>query len=203
MKVKDIYAQYKITPSLQAHMVQVAGLAKLIMDNWKDTPEINVRAVLQACLFHDIAKILSFKTFKDNEEMLQAEFIKKYGDDEHAAANKIVEEVGLSGEAQEIIKKNNTKPFLEKIRQIMESNDFEMKILKYADSRVAPQGLVTLKGRWDELLQRRPEKEGDREANEIMTAIEKQIQNVVIMNLADIKQADIDTTIDFLNNLEI
>lgn len=176
-------------------MIRVAGLAKIILDNLNDSVKIDKPSVLQACLFHDIAKIISFRTVKDDEAEIRKECIKKYGDDEHVAANTIVSEIPLSDHAQEIIQNNNTRPFLDKIRNIMNSNDFEMKVLKYADSRISPDGLVTLKERWDDLVKRYPEKKGDPgnvEANEIMMAIEGHIQSRCGIDLLSIKQEDID-----------
>lgn len=192
MTANDIYQNYKITPSLQQHISRVAGLAQVIMDGWKGDFPIDKDAVIQACLFHDIAKIISFKTFKDGEKELQQEFIAKWGDDEHLAANKLVAEIGLLPHAQELIIKNNVKPFLEKIRAIMQSTDYEMKIVKYADSRIAPQGLVTLQGRWEELIARRSEKEGDIEANHIMGVIEDQLQKQTKTDLHAINSKNID-----------
>lgn len=205
MKTSEIYFKYKTTPNLQSHMLRVAGLAKLIVDNLNEAVTVDKNAVIQASLFHDIAKILSFKTVSGVEAEIQNEYKEKYGDNEHIAANTIVAEIPLSSHAQEIIHSNNTKPFLDKIRNIMNSDNYEMKILKYSDSRIAPEGLVTLKGRWDELIQRNPEKKDNTEnaeANEIMTTIEKQIQDKCKIDLLAITQKQIDSLKPFLEEMD-
>ncbi|EKD99463.1 MAG: hypothetical protein ACD_22C00253G0005 [uncultured bacterium] len=195
-RVSKIYSDYKITPNLQKHMTWVAGVANLIMANWQGEFNYNKKAILHACLFHDIAKIISFKTFKDDEYKLQTEFVAKYGDDEHVACNRIVLEVGLLPDALEMIQKNNIKPFVEKVRGILNSDDYSMKILKYADSRISPQGIVTLKGRFEELQKRREVNDTGLEKLAMFIEIEKQIQEKISIDLQKIEQKDIEFDID-------
>ena len=66
MTISSIYTQYNIHPNLQIHMLRVAALAKIIIDNWDGNP-LNEKAIIQACLFHDAAKIIKFKYFEGDE----------------------------------------------------------------------------------------------------------------------------------------
>jgi hypothetical protein len=191
MNVKTIYIELQIPENLQNHMLWVAGLAKEIYDNWSG-PRLNETDLLQACLFHDIAKVLSFSDRDESAEKAYQNLVNKYGEDEHEACNKICVEYGLTPRALEILKNNNIKPFIKKARYVLESDDYEHKILRYADSRVAKHGVVTLEERGKEFFERNPGRTPDPEGEEISAKTEQQIQENTIVDVTKISHSDCD-----------
>lgn len=202
MKVKEIYKELQIPENLQSHMVWVAGLAKEIHDIWIG-PKLNEIALLQACLFHDIAKALSFSERSETQEEIYQKLASKYGKDEHEACNRICEEYGLCPRALEIIKNNNVKPFIKKARYVLKPDDYEHKIFRYSDSRVAPGGVVTLEERTKEFFERNPDREPDTEATRITNETENQIQNNTDKDVNLISHSECEKHREFLLNLEI
>ena len=94
---REIYAQYKIMPSLQLHQLRMAAVAKLTFCNCKKL--VNERDVILACLFHDMGNILKFDLTKFPEftqpegieywESVKDEYRKKYGTDQHVATEAV------------------------------------------------------------------------------------------------------------------
>lgn len=138
-------------PQLQLHMLRVAGVAKIICDNFQK--EIDKESVITASLLHDMGNIIKFKLDLFPKglkpfglkywEGVRGEFIKKYGPDEHLATIKISEEIGIS---QEIINIVNDLEF-SMTKQIDRSNNLKKKVIKYSDLRVAPSGVLSLEKR--------------------------------------------------------
>jgi len=173
-------------------MVWVAGLAKVICDNWKDSDRpLNSEALYQSCLFHDAAKLIKFKTFEQDtehwEEVRQT-YIKKYGGMEHDATIAMCKVTGVSNAAIELLNAKHINPFVERARFIANSDNFELKILAYCDSRIAPKGITSLQGRYEELLSRDDSKAEDKESVKLFLETEKQIQARTCLNLASISQ---------------
>ena len=63
MLIKDIYKKYLLPRNLQEHMLRVAALSEIILDDWKDGCA-DAHAITTTCLFHDIAKPLTFEAEK-------------------------------------------------------------------------------------------------------------------------------------------
>src|SRR3989338_7200834 len=101
---REIYAAYNIMPSLQLHQLRVAAVAKLLCEHLKKS--VRTKDVVVACLFHDMGNIVKFQLgdipeFLEPEglaywEGVKAEFIEKYGREQHAANETIAREIGLS-----------------------------------------------------------------------------------------------------------
>src|SRR5579864_3956923 len=103
-----------MTPkSLQNHLLWVAALAQILLENWKNE-EIDKGAIIQCCLFHDIAKPINFDITKQAQygmseqdikklEQLQQQIKSNYGNEEHHAAVMICNEVGLSSSAVTLV----------------------------------------------------------------------------------------------------
>ena len=151
---REIYAAYKIMPSLQLHQLRVAAVGKLICDNFKKT--VNERDVILACLFHDMGNILKFDLIKFPEfaepegieywESVKAEYRAKYGDDEHRATEAIMKEISLP---ESVIAHMQNVGF-SKVDSVATGSSFEEKILEYGDLRVGPYGILSLEDRIDE-----------------------------------------------------
>lgn len=151
MKIADIYSEYTIMPSLQLHMLRVSAVAKFICVN--TTVSVNTPHILSACLLHDMGNILKFNLDlfpeflqpegKDYWQGVKDSFQKKYGPDEHEATIQIAKELGVENRVIDLIDafqfslavKNNENP------------DIEKKICAYADMRVEPHNIVSLKDR--------------------------------------------------------
>ncbi len=148
---REIYAQYTIMPSLQLHQLRVAAVAKMICDNLMR--EIDVRMVLLECLFHDMGNIVKsdldyFPDFvqpegKEYWESVKADFIQRYGVEQHAANAAIAREVGLP---EQVIWMMNASGFSH-MTDIAATGSLELKVCQYADLRVAPHGVVALEER--------------------------------------------------------
>ncbi len=152
--IAEIYTDYYIMPQLQIHMYRVAAVANLICENF----QINIdrRSIISTCLLHDMGNIIKFDLTKFPEfnepqgieywQMVKQNFIDKYGTDEHVATTEIALEVGASLRALEL---TNAIGFLKSV-SVYESNEMEKMICLYADMRVAPSGIVSLKDRLDD-----------------------------------------------------
>ena len=150
---REIYAQYKIMPNLQMHQLRVAAVARLICGHTKE--RINERDVVLECLFHDMGNVVKFDLayfpeFVQPEgqaywESVKADFMQKYGREQHAANSAIARELGLP---LQVIDMMNESGFSH-ISDVVEKGSPELKVCQYADLRVSPHGIVSL----DERLQ--------------------------------------------------
>jgi len=151
---KEIYAQFRILPSLQLHQLRVAAVAKLICDNYNDT--VSTNDVLLECLFHDMGNIVKsdlryFPGFVQPEgleywQKIKEEFLQKYGSEQHIANAAIGREIGLPEHIIDIMNKTG----FSKIGSVVEAHSLELKICQYADSRVGPHGVLSLDARLEE-----------------------------------------------------
>jgi len=159
MKVQEIYEKYKIMLRLQEHMLRVAGVASIICDNFQGA--VDRKLIVTASLFHDIANIVKSDFEKRPPEVtkkkdlnywfgVQKEFIEKYGSDDHTATIKIINEIGLDLHITNIL--HNLE--FTYTQEIAESKNFERKIIKYSDMRIAPYKVDTLANRLSELKKR-------------------------------------------------
>lgn len=146
-------------PQLQLHMLRVAGVAFNIC-NFFNKP-INKDLIISASLLHDMGNIVKakFDIFPDEFykprgreywKRLQKEFIEKYGNDDHTATEKILRESGISLKIVTLLSDMKFK-LAEKVSL---SKDFNLKIVSYADQRVSPYGVVSMKKRFDEAKKR-------------------------------------------------
>ncbi len=104
MKVKDVYKTYQTPKSLQEHMLRVASLASILLDNWTGA-SLDKDEIVKACTIHDIAKPMTFDLAKqasfgmsENDieklRLFQIEIRTKYGEQEHQATIGICKAVG-------------------------------------------------------------------------------------------------------------
>ena len=151
---QDIYTRYRINAGLQLHQLRVAGVG-LIVARAQKTPVDEV-AVVHACLFHDVGNILKsdpplFPSLFEPEGVeywlrIKQEFEMKYGSDEHVATEAIVQEIGLPEVSVQLIRGIS----FSRIDEISRHGSREQQIVQYADMRVAPYGVVSLRERIEE-----------------------------------------------------
>ncbi len=214
MKILDIYTQHRIIPSLQLHMFRVAAVTKVIAENSQE--EVDVPEIISACLLHDMGNILKFN-FDLFPEFFQPEgldywkgirklFSEKYGEDERHATIVIAQEIGVSertlaliqaiGFSNAVLNKNHT--------------DFSKKICAYADTRVKPQGVVSLAERLEDGKKRfqlnkkqQDNEEFFQQMSEAMYEIEKQIFEINSLQPQDITDEQVKASVEELKSFEI
>lgn len=203
MNTIQIYEQYLIPKNLQQHMLRVASLAKIILDHWTGK-KLEGEAIIQACVFHDIAKPMNFDLTKqaqfgmsqaeiDNLNTLQKRLQASYGNDEHRATMEICKEIGCSLTAVKIV--DNLE--WSYIPSLLSRNYLESLIPIYSDMRIGPKGILTLRERLDDLKSRTGESE--HEQNGIQ--LENLIGNNVSIGLNLISNEQINQNFEYLENL--
>ncbi len=144
-------------PNLQMHMYRVAAVAYLVCENFDQ--EISRDEIITTCLLHDLGNIIKsrleyFPDFVQPEgiefwQKVKDEYIAKYGTDENVATYEIVKELKLDHLLPHI------KSFgFAKSCTNAESSDFIKKICYYGDMRVAPLGVVSIRERMEEGINR-------------------------------------------------
>lgn len=148
--ILDIYKEYNLPENLKLHQLRVASVAKLLVESYKKEP-LPVDTIVKACLLHDMANIVKFdleyfpEFIKKDEiefyKKVKSDFIEKYGSNENIATLKIVEELGLLSPL--------VKNIIEHIdfTDTQVENDISVAISHYADMRVGPHGVLSLKDR--------------------------------------------------------
>ncbi len=159
MKISEIYEKYKIMPQLQEHMLRVAGVASIICDNF--TKPLDKNSIISACLLHDMGNIIKFdldwtqkiypQSFDEKSigfwKKVKDEFIERYGNHEHTATYKILDELGVSKKISSLVQAFG----FSKAKLTYEDDIFENKIAAYSDHRTNPHGVVPIHERFLDL----------------------------------------------------
>lgn len=182
--ILDIYKEYKIMPNLELHMLRAAAVASLICDNFDEV--LPKEYIATACLFHDMGNILKFNfdlmpellapLGREYWQTVKDEYAKKYGPNEHDATNAIMRELNIPEEIIYIADQDRFSLLCEHV----ESDNFAVKIMQYADYRSAPYGVVSYDERMEESSVRYKSKDEEferkrHELTECGRQIEKQI----------------------------
>lgn len=148
-----------IPQNLQNHMLYVASLSQIILENWTEN-NFDQDSIIKASLFHDIGKPLRFDLSKQAQFGMSENDIKKLKklqdylkskyDNEHQATVAICQDLGLSVKAVEIV--NNLE--WSYIPKLLKVQNIESLIPIYCDMRIGPSGVVTLTERLEELDKR-------------------------------------------------
>ena len=192
-------------------MLRVAGIAKLICDNW--TEKINTNLVVNACLVHDLGNLLKFDLVNkanflgpevkniEHWKKIKQEMTQKYGPDEHKATSAICKEIGIPPDVFWIVENWGFGNF----EKVMKSDNLEYKICVYCDHRIGPFGIVSLEERFAEQRKRYEQQShtsgdisahlSDKEKHDKLVAsafeVEKQIQEKTKINLNSILDQDL------------
>lgn len=154
-KITDIYKEYKIVHSLQMHMLRVAAVTKMIVDNY--TLDLDRESLILAALVHDLGNIVkmdNMTTFPDFFEPegveywsgVRDEFVLKYGDNDHHANFKILHELEMPELIISIVDQNDFRDLCTKLK----NTSIEAQIMHYADGRVSPHGVLSYFDRMEE-----------------------------------------------------
>src|ERR1035437_3723619 len=157
-KISEIYSKYKTPPNLQRHMLWVAAVATIICDNFNES--LPKEDIITACLLHDMGNIVKYdmSVFPDLLEpegaeywkIVQDEFIKKYGRNDHHANLKIAKELGISPRVVYLMDQIQ----FQNLCIHYEDNNMSNKIINYVDQRVDPYGIVSYDERAEEARKR-------------------------------------------------
>ena len=219
--ILEIYKEYDIMPSLAEHQLSVAGVAMQICENIKDV-KIDKDEIIKTCLLHDMGNIIKFNLtyfpeFLEPQGLeywikIQSKYIDKYGADEHRATIAIGKELKMNDSIIELL---DSVGFTQSIKN-EDDEDFDKKIVSYADARVYPKGVCLLEERFENLRERYV-KEGSslkkiennskhfqkESFEEAMREIEKQIFSKCNINPEDITNESVVSYIEKLKQFEI
>jgi hypothetical protein len=128
---------------------------------------------------------------------VQAEFVLRYGKDEHAASIQIAREMKMPERVLELIDSSGFSQGLSNAK----TNDWAKKICAYSDMRVAPKGLVSLEARLDDLRARYNQGQSNfqvRQFEDALREIEKQIFKHCNIRPEDITEVKVSKVADKL-----
>ena len=152
MNIIEIYKKYHLPEHLQMHMLRVAACSNLIIDNLNEIV-IDKNSIIRASLLHDMgnmAKISDDEVEDEKFRKIRKEYIDKYERNSHKINLIIAKEEGLNDYEIEIIDKKSSK----RGEETLNSERYDVKILLYADQRVAPYGVTSLRERLEEVKKR-------------------------------------------------
>lgn len=156
MTIAEIYAHYPITPNLARHMLRVGAVTQMIIDHWTG-PKLLTEAMLRIALLHDTGNILKFD-FDGHPHLLEEEAanVEHWKNLQHEWAARfanedemtyaIAAECGLAADEIAMMKEMGYGL----MDRIATEKRFERKIVKYADMRAAPFGILPLAERLEE-----------------------------------------------------
>ncbi|NTW14967.1 MAG: hypothetical protein HGA38_01200 [Candidatus Moranbacteria bacterium] len=164
VNLRQIYERFSVPPNLAEHMETVAQVVRVIRDHWIGE-SVDWDFIIQAALLHDIGNIVKFD-FEAHPEFLgdeaknveywkevRTDIIARYGNDDHLASGNMLREIGVSDELLSTIQ---NKSFANAI-DVAAGNDWNAKILLYADMRVMPHGVTSLEERLADVRRRMPQ----------------------------------------------
>ena len=172
--------------------------------------------LIVACLLHDMGNIIKFNFDvmpppdgrKDYWKKVQSDFKEKFGLDELAAAEKIMEELGVLSRTHGILE-HTSFPYGDKL---LESGSMLQKIAGCADQRVSPGGIVSMTERFEYMHKRYAERGsvyGDlndpkiRALTDAIFEVERQLFEGLAIRPEDINDASVAPIIESLRTFEI
>jgi hypothetical protein len=183
MTVNEIYIKYRTPSNLQQHMLRVAALATVIVSNWKGKA-IAEEDIINTLLFHDIAKPVTFditnqaRFVSSPEELARLEqdiryLTDNFGSEEHQAAIKIFQDLGLNENCQRLID-NLEWHYTD---DLMQAGDIESLLTIYCDMRIGPKGVLLIEQRLSELHARNPIEDFEKRLESA-----KKLENLILEN---------------------
>jgi HD superfamily phosphodiesterase len=157
--LKQIYETHSIPKNLRRHMIWVASVAEMLCDNCKE--KVDKESIIASCLIHDLGNFIKMDFDDPNNVALfdkedapkipffkqkKEEMRKKFGPNAEHANTIIAQELGVTLKVKLLVEH---RPFEVKNGKLL-SNELEEVIASYADLRVSPQGMASIKERMDE-----------------------------------------------------
>ncbi len=204
---RELYEAYRIMPDLRLHQLRVAAVGKRICNHFSEP--IDTDEVVLACLFHDMGNIVKFDLGyfpealeprgREYWEQVKRETEERYGTEQHEVSAAIGREIGLSEQALNMIVHAGYRD----MPAIVESENWAWKMLKYADLRVAPHGVVSLEERFADFAVRYRSKVSDRETLAQGKTLEAQIFAHASIQPEDITDATVAPLIEELSEYPV
>lgn len=155
--ISEIARAYRVPPNLKLHLLRVAAVGDWICQHWSGS-SLDRNRIKTALLLHDVGNIVK-ADYESNpglfpEELrnlrywiaVQENVRRRFGATDVAASIAIANEIGVPSL---VIRLMEEKQFVNN-KETASSTDFERKIAAYADQRVSPYGVVSLKERlWE------------------------------------------------------
>jgi hypothetical protein len=162
--IHSVYSKFDLPSNLRMHCFRTAAIAELICDNWNG-PAINKNDIVAALLLHDLGNLIKYDFSHQNLlsqedagkidywRQRQKETIEKYGSSETEATMKMVCELAVEARLKSLLAGHESLDDWN--AAVLGGNDWDNKIISYADCRVSPFGVVTIEERFKDLITRR------------------------------------------------
>lgn len=204
MTTQELYTKYFLPRNLQEHMLRVAALAQILLNNWRGKA-VNEETVITVCLIHDIAKPLTFIPEKqakygttpeeiENVKKFQEFVSKRFGNREHEATLAICKAEGLS---ENVIHVMNEFRW-EEMNKIFEIDNLQTLLVLYCDMRIGPEGILSMKERLNDIKSRYNEIKDYNLFYELGMRLEKMMQQNTSINLQEITDYELNVHIPTL-----
>lgn len=209
MNIIEIYKKYHLPKNLQMHMLRVAACSNLIIHNWQGQ-KLDKESIIRVCLLHDMGNMVKIpEDFSKDEEFIRIrkKYFDKYGTNDHEINLEIGKKEGLTEKEIIILDEKRSR----KNEETLKSASYERKICAYCDQRVAPDGVVGIKERLEDVKVRYKDKplsvwSNEEKANHLIECslgIEKQIMKHCSIEPEDINDNSIHKYIESLKEYEI
>lgn len=185
MTIQELYRKYHIMPQLQQHQLRVGGIVALIT---------NDRDSILTALVHDMGNIVKFGTLSPEWDLVQQDFIQKYGTDANEATIKILKEANLLKLKKYMEQESD---FYKNRMSVTDYTTISLPALLtlYADTRVAFNGVVSMEDRIVDLETRYQKYRDDRIWG---PKLEAYVQTLTDRDIASITEADVEPLFDEL-----
>ena len=202
MKIRDVYERFGIPENLQEHMLRVTKIAMMIANGWRGDG-LDKEIIVRAGLVHDLANIVRFKLDEGSDlKVRQKETIERYGDNDHAATEKMLRELGMDEALIEIVQGKSFGNAIE----IGKGDNWPLKILFYSDMRVVPSGVVDLETRLTDIVTRLDKYRNHPKREQLLESareVGKQIQGRTSIRLEDITDRVVSEDLKVLLETEV
>lgn len=187
-------------------MLRAASVGALICDNWKNESAIDKKLIIQALLIHDMGNIIKFKldssTMLSSEEKKNIDYWKKeqesyrnrFNNNDHEATWGIAKKIKAHKDVVYILENSGSS----KLQEVIDSQNYNLGIVTYADLRCAPNAIVDLNSRFDDVVKRYKETdhalsdlEEVKKRRKLGLQLEKILKQFITIDLNDISDDSI------------
>lgn len=213
MTIGEVYQKFGIPPNLQEHMLRVWAVVDFLEKHWLGE-KVDWEMTKKAALLHDLGNMVKFDFDKHpeflGEEQKNIDFwrkakedlVAKYGADDHEATRKMLQDIGIDELLTETIL---SKSFGRSVATV-ESDNWPLKILYYADLLTLPSGIGTLEDRMADVRNRMPKYTQRPDFEDLVAAcrqIESQIQANLTVPVSEITNETIKIDWEVLKRTEV
>lgn len=215
--ISQIYQTFNIPKNLAMHMLWVTSIGALTIENWSG-PVIDRDRVISALLLHDIGNLIKFELSSSQAKKLyskqelkklvvfQKQMIGFYGDNADIANILILQELQVNKQIIQLLENHS----FDYLPTLLDSENWNEKIVFYADLRVAPWGIVSVAQRVKNLRERYCHRNPDWNNNSLYkkwlnwsTQLEDQLNQQTKIDLESIPQNRIEEKVLALSDYKI